>query len=123
MYLGEITRNILVSLIDASPKPLLLNGKATRVLNARYGLDTSVMSDIEEAWEGPNRSLSGDQTIPTFSTFDSANLPPNISAKLERIRVVVVKHLGYKDSEVTLKDAAVRCLAPHPGSLVYFVCR
>lgn len=108
MYLGEITRNILVSLIDASPKSLLFNGKATTVLNKHYGLDTSVMSDIEDAWEGPNRSLSGDQTVPAFGTFDAKSLPPNISAKLERIRVVVAKQLGFQDSDVTLKDAAVR---------------
>ncbi|KNZ71716.1 Glucokinase-1 [Termitomyces sp. J132] len=51
MYLGEITRNILISLIDASPIPLLFSGKSTPMLNKHYGLDTSVMSQIEEAWE------------------------------------------------------------------------
>ncbi|KAG6849636.1 hypothetical protein H0H93_006759 [Arthromyces matolae] len=107
MYLGEITRNILVSLIDASPKPLLFNGKSTPVLNKHYGLDTSIMSDIEEAWEGPNRSLSGNQPAPEFAKFDATVLPPNISKKLERIRSVVVKQLGFKDSDVTLKDAAI----------------
>lgn len=107
MYLGEITRDVLVSLIDACPKTLLLNGKSSRILNTHYGLDTSVMSEIEQAWEGPNKSLSGDQTIPSFNTFDEASLPPNIAAKLERVRVVVVHQLGYEDSQVTLRDAAV----------------
>ncbi|KAF8076042.1 hypothetical protein FPV67DRAFT_1664354 [Lyophyllum atratum] len=107
MYLGEITRNVLVALIDASPKPLLFAGNATSTLNTHYGLDTSVMSDIEEAWEGPNRSLSGDQAAPEFATFDAAKLPPNIKAKLDRIRLVIVKQLGFQDSDVTLKDAAI----------------
>ncbi|KAG6830614.1 hypothetical protein H0H92_015706 [Tricholoma furcatifolium] len=107
MYLGEITRNILISLIDASPRSLLFNGKSTPLLNKHYGLDTSVMSDIEDAWEGPNRSLSGNQPAPEFAKFDDTELQPNIKKKLERIRLVVVKQLGFQDSDVTLKDAAI----------------
>jgi len=107
MYLGEITRNILAALIDAAPKPLVFGGKSTSVLNTHYGLDTSVMSEIEEAWEGPNRSLSGNQSAPEFTTFDAEKLHPNIRAKLERIRAVTVKQLGFQDSDVTLKDAAI----------------
>ncbi|KAG5654669.1 hypothetical protein H0H81_009918 [Sphagnurus paluster] len=107
MYLGEITRNILVSLIDASPTPLLFRGKSTRILNKHYGLDTSFMSEVENAWEGPNRSLSGDQSAPDFATFDAEKLPDNIVRKLERIRITVIKELGFQESDVTLKDAAV----------------
>ncbi|KAG6900109.1 hypothetical protein C0993_002794 [Termitomyces sp. T159_Od127] len=107
MYLGEITRNILISLIDASPISLLFCGKSTPALNKHYGLDTSVMSQIEEAWEGPNRSLSGNQPAPEFAKFDATALPPNIGKKLERIRLVVVKQFGFRDSEVTIKDAAI----------------
>ncbi|KAJ3802687.1 hypothetical protein GGU11DRAFT_764630 [Lentinula aff. detonsa] len=51
MYLGEITRHILLSLIDAAPRPMLFGGKATKVVNDQWGLDTSVMSEVEEAWE------------------------------------------------------------------------
>ena len=51
MYLGEITRNILLSPVDAAPKPLLFNGRSSEVLNTHYGLDTAVMSEVEEAWE------------------------------------------------------------------------
>ncbi len=51
MYLGEITRNILLSLLDAAPKSLLLSGQASDALNRHYGVDTAVMSAIEEAWE------------------------------------------------------------------------
>lgn len=110
MYLGEITRNILVSLIDAAPKPLLLGGKATAILNKHYGLDSSVMSDIEEAWEGKNASERADpHAVPAFATFDDSKLLPEVKSKLERVRLVVVKQFGFKDSEVSLKDAAV-CL-------------
>lgn len=108
MYLGEITRNILVSLIDASPKPLLLGGKSTAVLNKHYGIDSSVMSDVEDAWEGKNVSEKADpHAVPAFSTFDDSKLSPAIKSNLERVRLVVAKQFGYKDSEVTLKDAAV----------------
>lgn len=48
MYLGEIARNVLLSLIDAVP-PVLFNGLSTPALNKHYGFDTSLMSDIEGA--------------------------------------------------------------------------
>lgn len=51
MYLGEITRNILLSLVDAAPRPILFNGLASRELNQHYGLDTAFLSEVEEAWE------------------------------------------------------------------------
>jgi hexokinase len=51
MYLGEITRNICLSLIDAAPKSLLFNGRSSTVLNSHYGLDTAVLSEVEAAWE------------------------------------------------------------------------
>lgn len=48
MYLGEVTRNVLLSLIDAAP-PILFNGFSTPILNCHYGFDTAYMSDIEAA--------------------------------------------------------------------------
>ena len=48
MYLGEITRNVLLSLIDAAP-PILFGGYSTPILNQHYGFDTAYMSDIENA--------------------------------------------------------------------------
>ncbi|TDL29783.1 hypothetical protein BD410DRAFT_780272 [Rickenella mellea] len=48
MYLGEITRNLLLSLIDSAP-PVLFKGNSTPVLNSHYGFDTAFMSDIEAA--------------------------------------------------------------------------
>lgn len=52
MYLGEITRNLLLSLVDAAPQPLLFGGRSSKALNTHYGLDTAVMSAVEEAWAG-----------------------------------------------------------------------
>jgi hexokinase len=46
MYLGEITRNILLHLIDAS---LLFGGHSSKVLNTHYGFDTSFVSNVEGA--------------------------------------------------------------------------
>jgi hexokinase len=108
MYLGEITRNILVALIDASPKSLLFGGKTTVVLNKHYGLDTSVMSDVERAWEGNDGTRSGgDYNAPTLSTFDADKSSLNVKAKLERVRTVVAKQLGFEDGDVSSRDAAV----------------
>jgi len=107
MYLGEITRNILVALIDASPKPLLFSGKTTAILNRHYGLDTSVMSDVERAWEGDDKHAGGDYNAPTLSSFDADKLSLNVKDKLERVRTVVAKQLGFEDGDVSPKDAAI----------------
>lgn len=44
MYLGEIVRNIIVSLIDQG---LLFGGQSAPALNKPYGFETSLMSQIE----------------------------------------------------------------------------
>ncbi|BEI99192.1 hypothetical protein CcaverHIS631_0402350 [Cutaneotrichosporon cavernicola] len=46
MYLGEITRNILLHLIDSN---VLFGGYSTDVLNEHYGFDTSFVSAVEGA--------------------------------------------------------------------------
>ena len=48
MYLGEITRNLMLSLVDASP-PVLFRGSSTSSLNSHYGFDSAIMSDMENA--------------------------------------------------------------------------
>lgn len=108
MYLGEIARNIIMALIDAAPKPLLLSGKFTPLLNTQWGLDTSVMSDIENAWEGEKRSEpSSEDHMPPFTDFDESKLSDNTKARLQRVRATMVQRLGYEDDDVTLRDAAV----------------
>ena len=44
MYLGELTRSVLVSLIDDL---LLFDGYSSEKLNTQYALDTAYMSEIE----------------------------------------------------------------------------
>lgn len=48
MYQGEILRNILLTLVDHQP-PVLFKGESSVVLNKHYGVDTAVMSDVENA--------------------------------------------------------------------------
>lgn len=95
MYLGEIARNIILSLIDAAPKSLLFGGQSTPSLNKQWGLDTAVLSEIEEAWQGIGKFASG-QT----GTSDGE--------RLNHVRGVIVQRLGFVDaSQVSLADADV----------------
>ncbi|PFH52548.1 hypothetical protein AMATHDRAFT_139483 [Amanita thiersii Skay4041] len=103
MYLGEIARNILISLIDATPKPLLFNGKSTSVLNKHYGLDSSVMSIVEEAWGSDTEPLQ----VPRFSEFESNKVDPLVICRLEKVQKVIIDQLGFNRSDVSLKDAAI----------------
>ncbi|KAI0959286.1 hypothetical protein AcW1_004152 [Taiwanofungus camphoratus] len=114
MYLGEITRNILLSLIDAAPRPLLFNGKSSEPLNTHYGLDTAVMSEVEEAWEsGRAEQAAGvkvngtaqDWQSPHFTDVDS--LGPTDLARLERIRSIITQRLSLHSADVSLRDAAI----------------
>jgi hexokinase len=89
MYLGEITRHLLVALVDAAPRGLIFGGKATTVVNTMWGLDTSVMSAVEDAWNEGGEVGS----VPPFGEFDEGRLEGLVKEKLE--------------PEVTLRDAAV----------------
>lgn len=105
MYLGEIVRNVLLALVDAAPKPLLFKGKATSVLNTQYALDTSVLSDVETAF-------IGDTAFEEFVKHDfTSETAPGIEARLERVRDVIVKEVGYDSAQVTLQDAFVGMLS------------
>ena len=128
MYLGEITRNVLLSLVDAAPKPLLFNGRSSDVLNSHYGLDTAVMSEVEEVWESgrvqvapiegaepaqsqPNgSSVKKDTTAPDWQDAKSVNVD-QLSAeeidRLKRIREIVIQRLSLPSEDVSLRDAAI----------------
>ncbi|KAJ7179477.1 hypothetical protein C8R46DRAFT_1160052 [Mycena filopes] len=109
MYLGEITRNILLSLVDAAPKSLLFGGKTTLALNAQWGFDTSVMSGVEEAWEGKDsKNGTGDNNVPQLAELDAPDkLDAALRARLERIRAVLTKELSFAEADVSLRDAAI----------------
>ena len=119
MYLGEITRNILLALIDAAPKPLLFNGRiGSGALNKHYGLDTAVMSDVEGAWADdepkgqPTEDVYGvaDKLAALhLGDFDEARLSESHRKRLERVRKVIIQNLGFEQTpeDVSLKDAAI----------------
>lgn len=119
MYLGEITRNILLALIDAAPKPLLFNGRVgSGALNHHYGLDTAIMSDVELAWAGdkPKAEIMEDVygvadklAVLHLSDFDEAKLSESQRKRLERVREVVIRSLGFEQTpeDVSLRDAAI----------------
>ncbi|KAF8743835.1 hypothetical protein AX14_000240 [Amanita brunnescens Koide BX004] len=103
MYLGEVVRNIFISLIDAAPKSLLFNGKTTLHINKHYGIDTSLLSSVEEAWQG-NGEIG---PVIQFSKFDPEALDASVNARLEQVRQVIVGQLGFHDGDVSLRDAAI----------------
>lgn len=109
MYLGEITRHVVVSLVDATPKPLLFGGHSTSVLNEHYGLDTSFMSQIEEAWIGGDQSPEG-TSLPPLNSVDETNVSPKVLFKLNQIKDIIINTLKYPAAQVTVRDAAVSCL-------------
>lgn len=105
MYLGEVVRNIFIALIDAAPKSLLFNGKASSSINKHYGVDTSLLSSVEEAWQGTGEI----GRVIQFSKFDPEALEASVKARLEQVRQVIVGQLGFHESDVSLRDAEVLC--------------
>jgi hexokinase len=108
MYLGEITRNVLLALIDAAPKHILFGGKATNVINKHYGLDSAVMSDVEEAW-GASQVPSGPSAA--AKALSSPEWESSLSLaerdRLERVRKVLISKLEFATADVSLRDAAI----------------
>ncbi|KIY72875.1 hexokinase [Cylindrobasidium torrendii FP15055 ss-10] len=104
MYLGEITRLVLLSLIDAAPKPILFGGKSSSILDKQWGLDSSVMSDIETAWESVGVTSN---PTPKFNDWDDNKLDHNVKSKLDRVWAVVVSGMGVSADHVSLRDASI----------------
>ena len=119
MYLGEVTRNILLALIDAAPKPLLFNGRVgSGTLNKHYGLDTAVMSDVELAWAGDHPKAEPTEDVYGVADklaalhlgdFEQIKLDESQRQRLERVRKVIILDLGFENTpeDVSLKDAAI----------------
>ena len=102
MYLGEITRNVLLALVDATPQPILFAGKATKRLNKHHGLDTEMLSLIE------GRSGDSDDPAATLLKEDLLEkLAPTTLQRLKAIQEIVQEYLGYAPGEVSLRDAAL----------------
>ena len=107
LYLGESVRSVILALVDATPKPLLFGGKSTETLNAHYGIDTSLMSEMEEAWIGSDTEADAFVLPPLYTEFDAKHLSQKVVPKLERMREVLVEQLAFKEHDVSLRDAAV----------------
>jgi len=114
MYLGELVRHIILSLIDAVPKPILFRGKSTDILNKHYGIDTSFMSAVEEAWIGTDNSPEAFELPPLGGPFTDLN--SKVIPKLEKIKEITASTLGFKTEDVSLQDAAVRVSATASAS-------
>jgi hexokinase len=112
MYLGEVTRNVLLALVDAAPKPILFNGKSTERLNKHYGLDTEMLSLVESAWraeaQGEKDSEEEHAALRDFSApLVEERMAPATLRRLNRVREIVQEHLGFEQGEVSLRDAAL----------------
>jgi hexokinase len=110
MYLGEITRNVLLHLIDYSPQPVIFAGKSSKVMNTHYGLDTAVLSLTETAWghnpDGEEEELGERLGSLSDERFDG-KLGVATRARVERVKKVIVESLGYAEDDVTLRDAVI----------------
>jgi hexokinase len=104
MYLGEITRNVLLALVDAAPQPILFAGKATERLNKHYGLDTEMLSLVESAWSNSDSEAAAATLV---EEGDLEKLPPATLQRLKAIQEIVQEQLGYAPGEVSLRDAAL----------------
>jgi len=88
MYIGEVVRNVLLSLID---RGFLFDGHSSTNLNRHYGLDTALMSAVE--------------ALP--AQVYSSTSPPKKSdweASIVETRKVLTVNLGIKDKFITDED-------------------
>src|SRR6266498_3375485 len=70
MYLGEITRNVLLNFID---RGLLFNGISSKDLNTHYAFETSYLSTIEAddiTLENTRKILEEELNIPSTTLTD-----------------------------------------------------
>ena len=129
MYLGEVTRNVLLALVDAAPTPLLFNGRSSTQLNTQFGLDTAVMSEVEEAWQAGRVHTSHVKAVEGGNAIEydtvSEQTPsdgPNTAdvhfldvdqygsadkARLEKIRQVIINRFSIEPENVSLRDASI----------------
>src|SRR4051812_19485986 len=97
MYLGEIVRLVLVSLVDATPPPssnqkaLLFGGKGSEVLNKMWSVDTSFLSEVEEAYEAGKENENEAEVKGEGLPFEQSQLTKAAKERLERVKEVVVK--------------------------------
>jgi hexokinase len=65
------------------------------------------MSEMEVAWTGSDTDADAFVLPHLYAEFDVKHLSQKVIQKLDRMRQVIVEHLGFKEEEVSLRDAAV----------------
>jgi len=94
MYIGEIVRNVLIHLVDRN---LLFNGHSSPLLNTHYGLDTALMSAIEE------------HPLSAYSkgAVTDAAAPEEWAQGMQTTRKVLTETLQIPDKHVSEQDCLV----------------
>ncbi|KAH9057742.1 hypothetical protein EDB87DRAFT_1578476 [Lactarius vividus] len=93
MYLGEITRNTLIVLIDAAPQPILFDTKAPeQALWAQQG------------GACPHRDESGDAAAALVEDPEKLVLA---TIQRQKRQEIVQEHFGYESGKVSLRNAAL----------------
>jgi len=101
MYLGEITRNLLLYLVDSL---LLFNGHSTKQLNTHYGFDTALMSEIELDATEPELKPTSQSTSELDGKATTNGTQPRT---FTRTRGVLTRQLGFKPELVTDVDCEI----------------
>jgi hexokinase len=65
------------------------------------------MSEMEEAWIGSDTGEDAFVLPHLYAEFDVKHLSQKVIQKLDRMRRVIVEHIGFKEEEVSLRDAAI----------------
>ncbi|RXK39485.1 hexokinase [Tremella mesenterica] len=103
MYLGEITRNMLLYLIDSS---LLFNGFSTTTLNTHYGYDTSFVSNVE--------GVSSDSEVRSIILTNLGVDPDNITDGC--VELVRWACRCVSDRACSLAACAIAAVIQHTGN-------
>lgn len=96
MYMGEVVRNVLLSLIE---RGLLFSGHSSEALNTHYGFDTALMSSIEE-------HPSSSYTSHSHSGLAHGSHKEWAKSIIET-RKVLTSSLGIKDEHISDADCLV----------------
>lgn len=96
MYMGEVVRNVLLSLVDRN---ILFSGYSSNALNTHYGLDTALMSAIEAH---PQSSYPD-----TSATALSDASPKEWARSFKETREVLMSSLNLTTKHITDEDCLV----------------
>lgn len=90
MYIGEVVRNVLLSLIDRN---ILFDGHSSTIFNTHYGMDTALMSAIE--------------AHPVSAYSEEHVEADQWRTSLEGTKKVLIEMLGIKEEHISQQDCLV----------------